>query len=363
VREYGTRHLFLPLLCILFALISFPVSGEASLGLGEVLAQLGTLPGTPVEFRWDPLLRNGAFTLGVHRAAFSPGVPGEIGFALVDGVEGLSLPLPWEEGGELRFPESFSGQIRAVLERRLAEDNSRFRIAAIIVDPGHGGRDTGAVGNLVVQGKPLRLVEKDIALKTARFLYDRLRGTYGDRRILLTRNDDSYPSLEDRVNLANAAPLEENEAVIFVSIHANASFNRKARGYEVWYLNPEYRRNVIDGSKYTDAKEVIPILNAMMEEEFTNESIFMAQFILKRIGEAVGKDMPSRGLKAEEWFVVKNSRMPAVLVELGFVTNEEDGILMADDAYLKNLAEALYKGISDFIALFERSGGFTAISE
>jgi N-acetylmuramoyl-L-alanine amidase len=99
----------------------------------------------------------------------------------------------------------------------------------------------------------------------------------------------------------------------------------------------------------------------MLEEEFTTESIMIAQAITKRIVEAMGGSIPSRGIKAEEWFVVRNAHMPSVLVELGFVTNEEDALLMTDDAYLKKLSEAIYKGIADFIATFEGSGGFTTI--
>jgi N-acetylmuramoyl-L-alanine amidase len=86
----------------------------------------------------------------------------------------------------------------------------------------------------------------------------------------------------------------------------------------------------------------------------------IAQSVLKRFDETLGGSLPSRGIKAEEWFVVRNTRMPSVLVELGFVTNEEDARLMSDETHLKNFSEALYKGISDFITLFERSGGFTA---
>jgi N-acetylmuramoyl-L-alanine amidase len=70
--------------------------------------------------------------------------------------------------------------------------------------------------------------------------------------------------------------------------------------------------------------------------------------------------MPSRGLKEEAWFVVRNAHMPSVLVELGFVSNEADAILMNDSGYLIKFCEALYNGIAEFVALFERSGGFTA---
>ncbi|MDR2079848.1 MAG: N-acetylmuramoyl-L-alanine amidase, partial [Treponema sp.] len=174
------------------------------------------------------------------------------------------------------------------------------------------------------------------------------------------REGDTFPSLEQRVDLANAVPLKDNEAIIFVSIHANASQNKQARGYEVWYLPQDYRRDLLDKSKYEDSA-IFEIENTMMEEEFTTESILMAGSILKRIGESLGNQIPSRGLKAEQWFVVRNARMPSVLVELGFVTNETDALLMNDDGYLKKLSEAVYKGIIDFVALFERSGGFTAL--
>jgi N-acetylmuramoyl-L-alanine amidase len=163
------------------------------------------------------------------------------------------------------------------------------------------------------------------------------------------------------VAIANSVPLKDNEAIVFISVHANASFNRNARGFEVWYLSPEYRRTVIDREKYADSAEVIPILNAMLEEEFTTESIMMAQALVRRVDEALGSRIPSRGIKAEEWFVVKNTRMPSVLVELGFVSNEADALLMTDEAYLRDFVEALYKGIEDFITAFEGTGGFTAI--
>jgi N-acetylmuramoyl-L-alanine amidase len=99
----------------------------------------------------------------------------------------------------------------------------------------------------------------------------------------------------------------------------------------------------------------------MTEEEFTTESIFMGRSILNRLEEALGAATPNRGLKAEKWFVVKNAQMPAVLVELPFVTNQEDAEIMTNDAYLKKFADAIYKGIVDFVDAFERTGGFTAI--
>jgi N-acetylmuramoyl-L-alanine amidase len=340
-----------------------PEGGSAGkvLSLDQTLKTLGGAPLGEVRLRWDPFFQGGVFSVSGHYAAFEAGKAGETGMVLIDSREILTLPSPYLEEGILRFPEKFVVSLQDIFNQSLRDDFSRFRIAAIIVDPGHGGKDSGAIGSHVINGKSLRVMEKDITLKVSKSLHALLSSAYPDKQVLLTRNGDTYPSLEDRVVIANSTPLRENEAVIFVSIHANASFNKQARGYEVWYLSPDYRRSVIDKSKSADSAELVLIRNAMLEEEFTTESIIMAKSILDRFGEALGSRMPSRGLKAEEWFVVRNARMPSVLVELGFVTNEEDALLMTSETHLKNFSEALYKGIMDFIALFERSGGFTAI--
>jgi N-acetylmuramoyl-L-alanine amidase len=346
-----------------FFLLFFPVyaftqtqADLKQLSLDQALAGLGS-----AEFRWDPFFQSGVLIASGHTAAFQVAGAGEQGLLLLDNREIFSVPSPYLDHGELFFPENFVSLVKNAVTRAVEEDASRFRIAAIIVDPGHGGKDSGAIGNFTINGKPFKSVEKDITLKTSKILHSLLSRSYPDKRVLLTRNDDTYPTLENRVAIANSVALKDNEAIVFISIHANASFNKAARGFEVWHLSPNYRRDVIDKAKYSESADVFSIFNAMLEEEFTTESIMMAQGILNRMNEAAGGLMPSRGIKAEEWFVVRNARMPSVLVELGFVTNQEDALLMDDDAYLRNLGEALYKGIADFITSFEKSGGFTAL--
>jgi N-acetylmuramoyl-L-alanine amidase len=344
------------LLLFLFLLVSplFPQNSGKTYSLDETLKELGST------LRWDPFFSSGIFFAGEHRLNFYAGLPGEQGLVLLDGREVFSAALPYSEGGSLRFPENFVSSAKKALSAAAAEDKSRFRIAAIIVDPGHGGRDSGAVGSHTIGGKSLKSVEKDITLSVSRELAALLRSAYPEKRILLTRTGDTYPTLEERVNIANTVPLRDNEAIIYISIHANASLNRRARGYEVWYLPPETRRELIDRDKYADSAEVIPILNMMLEEEFTSESITIGRFILNRFQEVLGGRIPSRGLKAENWYVVRNARMPAVLVELGFVSNPEDAQLMADAAHLKLFSQGLYKGIADFVAEFEQTGGYIA---
>jgi len=343
----------------LFATCSFPCFSQ-SLGLDETLKTLEG-PDFRAEFRWDPFFSSGTFTYGRHEASFFSGKSGENGTVLMNHRELYTLPLPYMEDGGIRFPEAFVSQVKNTFGRYAEEDKTRFRIAAIIIDPGHGGRDPGASWDYNIQGRTLKSIEKDITLKVSRQLYSSLKAAFPDKQVLLTRTGDTNPSKDSRVNLANSVPLSQNEAAIYISVHANSSFNRNARGYEVWYLNPSYRRQVIDTAQFADSShEVLPILNSMMEEELTTESIYLANSILKRLGETVGDKLPSRGLKAEEWFVVRNARMPSVLVELGFVSNQTDALLMSDDAHLKNLSDALYKGITDFVSFFERAGGITA---
>ena len=274
----------------------------------------------------------------------------------------MTLPLPFLENGSIWFPETFVNQVKATFNFYAEEEQGRFRIGAIIIDPGHGGRDPGTVWDYVVQGRTLTIMEKVIVLNVSRMLHAALSASFPDKQVILTREGDTTLSIQERVAIANSLNLKDNETAIFVSVHANSSLsNRNARGFEVFYLNPNYRRDLIDRTRYADFEEVIPILNSMMEEQTTTESILLANSILNRMDEAVGDISPRRGLKPHEWFVVRNALMPSVLVELGFVSNREEALLLNDNAYLMKLSEALYKGISDFIAFFEGSGGFTAL--
>ncbi len=353
------NHTFLLILITVSVLFPLPLYGENSevtLNTEELLSKTGA-----ESLQWDPFFQSGTLLLGNHRIAFQTGNRGDNSLAIVDGRDLIRIPNPYLENGVLCFPEAFAGHITSALENSVILDADSLRIAAIIIDPGHGGRDSGAVGSHVIDGKTVKVVEKDIVLHVSTGLNKRLTSAYPDKRIIMTRDSDTFPTLEDRVLEAHSVPLKDNEAIVFVSVHANASFNKQARGYEVWYLSPEYRRTVIDKESFEGSSEVLDILNLMMEEEFTTESIMIAQSIMTQFDRNIGSYGPSRGIKAEEWFVVRNARMPSVLVELGFVSNIDDAKLLLDADYLQKLSDALYNGIVDFVGRFERSGGFTQI--
>jgi N-acetylmuramoyl-L-alanine amidase len=312
-------------------------------------------PHESVQFRWDPLFRDGSFNLGDHYGAFSvANREGETGFLVFDNRELFNVPLPYNSGGNLVFPENFVSTLKNTFLRLHENDMSRFRVAAIVIDPGHGGKDSGAVGNLNANGKTSKVYEKDIVLKTGIALRDRLIYEYPDKRILMTRDTDIYRTLDQRAEMANAVTVRDNEAVIFISIHANSSVNSNARGYEVWHITSGQRRSLLDASKHNYSSDINARLHAMLEEEYTTESILLADYILAGLAKTFGGVMPSRGRKANDWFVVRNSRMPAILVELGFVSNQQDALFMTSEDGLIKFTDSLYNGITNFIGIFER---------
>jgi N-acetylmuramoyl-L-alanine amidase len=339
--------LFFPLFLISFSL--------SALSIDETLNALASVSRNEVQFRWDPLFRDGTFNVGEHSGTFSvASKEGETGFLIFDNQELFSVPLPYNHNGHLVFPDTFVAALKNTFTRLHENDDSRFRITTIIIDPGHGGRDSGAVGNITVNGKNTQIFEKDIVLKVGLELRNLLNQTYPDKKILMTRDTDIYRSLDYRSDMANAVTVRDNEGVIFISIHANASVNSNARGYEVWHIKSGNRRNLIDPEQHNYSSDITAILNAMLEEEYTTDSINLANFILQGLGQSFGGTLPSRGRKANDWFVVRNSRMPAVLVELGFVSNRQDATLMTSDEGLQKFTRSLYNGITNFIGIFER---------
>ena len=94
----------------------------------------------------------------------------------------------------------------------------------------------------------------------------------------------------------------------------------------------------------------------MLEQEYMTASIVLARSIMEGLDKSLGSLSINRGLKEEPWFVVRNARMPSVLIEVGFVSNREEAILLSDPAYLKKISEGIYNGMEHFISVFESIG-------
>ncbi len=301
---------------------------------------------------WDPVTEVGRIVIRGHEVVFKSGAK----FVLIDYTKKISVTPIVTLHGKIMVAPSTVKKIENYIEER---ESKRLRIAVIMIDPGHGGKDPGTIGVNRIHGKLHRLKEKDVVLKVGLMLRNMLRVRYPSKRIVMTRTTDVYPTLEERVQMANSVKLRENEAMVFISIHANASFNKSAHGFEIWYLPPEYRRVLIDKSDVKGNREIIPILNSMLEEEYTIESITLARYILEGLKREIGGETISRGLKAREWYVVRKAKMPSVLIEIGFVTNPHEMLLLEDDNYLKKVSLGIYNGICKFISRFESGKGLT----
>jgi N-acetylmuramoyl-L-alanine amidase len=235
-----------------------------------------------------------------------------------------------------------------------------YRVGAIVIDAGHGGSDPGAKAEHVINGKKTPVLEKEINLAVAKKLNTILRRAYPDKKIIMTRTTDTYLSLEQRTNIANAVTLGEKEAILFVSIHVNSSINAKATGFEVWYLPENINRQVLDPGEVGGDEIIHNILNSMTEDEYIKESSLIAQFIMDGLNSKIGRVSPPRAVKEEAWAVVRNSKMPSVLVEIGFLSNAQEAALLMDSAHQQKTAQGIADGIDTFVRNFELSRGFTA---
>lgn len=308
-----------------------------------------------LELQWDPLRRTATLRRGRNSVTVQLGRR----IMLFDYSELVRLETAAvsEDAGAIRLSAAAVGRIRERMPEPPPAEERRV-IAGFFIDPGHGGRDPGTIGRHIVDGETLVLQEKDLVLQAAQLLGSRLRERYPEKQILLSRTEDVYLTLEERTRRANALEVEPDETVIFISIHANASLNSRADGFEVWYLPPEYRRpGLVDPDRVgVNDPQVLTILNTIREEEVTLESILLGRNILAGLESIVGSVSQNRGLKEESWYVVRNARMPSVLIELGFVTNQEEFLRLRELSYLNNLVDGIYTGITNFVQSFETYG-------
>ena len=313
---------------------------------------------------WDPMSSGGVLENNGHSLSFRV----DDRLAMLDNTRLLVIDPPQKRDGAIYVSAAFMSQAQELFKPRAAapESPAYYKIGAILIDAGHGGKDPGAVGTHTIKGKKITLQEKDITLEVSKLLAAKLKAAYPAKNIMLTRTGDAFLSLEQRVDIANSIPLAPAEAVLNISIHVNASLDKQASGFEVWYLNPGYRRTVLGKTAQSGAdmnKELFSIFNTMMEEQYTTESILIAKFVLEGLQARIGAQSESRGIKQEEWYVVRNANMPSVLVELGFVTNPAEAELLSDSAYLNKAAEGIYNGLAAFVTHFEQSRGFTGFKE
>ena len=224
------------LVCALLAL-SVPI-GAQDKNILSLASDLGAV------LEWDPLRDAGVISFGDDRISIAVGTDS----ALINYRLKVQIDAPARRGGGVWLTTAAVGAIGdAVQKDRLAHAGEHLRVQYILLDPGHGGKDSGAVGSVASGKKQVPLMEKDITLTVGRALAGLLREGFPDKEVMLTRTDDTFVSLEDRVVIANGLLEKTKDTVLYVSIHANTSpFNKTASGFEVWCLPPSYERTLVD---------------------------------------------------------------------------------------------------------------------
>jgi N-acetylmuramoyl-L-alanine amidase len=229
-------------------------------------------------------------------------------------------------------------------------------LRTIVIDAGHGGHDTGALG-------PGGLQEKEITLDVARRVAALLPDEAGVR-VFLTRSRDQFIELRERTALAN-----RERADLFLSIHVNAASDGTATGTETYFLSneatdgaarraAEYENRLItgDGSARGGSPDVLrSILWDLAQSDFQQESSRVAEALQNNLDRALRR--PSRGVKQAPFYVLGGAAMPAVLVEIGFISNPQEEQRLRDDGYRDRIARALVAGVAAYKRSYEQRAG------
>lgn len=219
-----------------------------------------------------------------------------------------------------------------------------LKVGRIVVDAGHGGHDTGTIG-------PDGLLEKDLTLDVALRLGKLLEKRLG-AEVIYTRDDDTFVPLEERTAIAN-----QQQADLFISIHANSSSDSAARGVETYYLNftssadalaVAARENAVSDKSVHELQDLV---KKIALKEKIEESREFATDVQQQLHAGLAAKVPAirdRGVKKAPFIVLIGANMPSILAEISFLSNPTDEKRLKTAAYRQKIAEALYRGVARY---------------
>jgi N-acetylmuramoyl-L-alanine amidase len=219
-----------------------------------------------------------------------------------------------------------------------------LKIGKIVIDPGHGGHDTGTIG-------PNGLEEKDLVLEVGRRLGKLLETRLG-AEVVYTRNDDTFIPLETRTAIAN-----RERADLFISIHANSSHDPAARGVETYYLNftsspgaleVAARENAVSEQSIYELQDLVKKIALKEKIEESREFAGDVQESLHGGLAAKSPGIRDRGVKKAPFIVLIGANMPSILAEISFVSNPSDEHRLRTSDYRQRIAESLYRGVAKY---------------
>jgi len=241
-------------------------------------------------------------------------------------------------------PDAHEAQPTAAGDRSLIRALD-LKIGKIVIDPGHGGHDTGTIG-------PNGLEEKDLVLEVSKRL-GRLLETRLGAQVVYTRADDTFIPLEERTAIAN-----REGADLFVSIHANSSRDPDARGVETYYLNftssPDAlevaaRENAVSEKSIHELQDLVKTIALKEKIEESREFATDVDHSLHSGLAAKNPGIRDRGVKKAPFIVLIGANMPSILAEISFVSNPGDERRLETSDYRQRIAESLYRGIAKYV--------------
>jgi N-acetylmuramoyl-L-alanine amidase len=266
-----------------------------------------------------------------------------------------ATPSPVREKSAPRLTSRLASNRAADLGAREAKPTARgdrsliralgLKIGRIVIDPGHGGHDTGTIG-------PNGLEEKDLVLEVGRRLGKLLETRLG-AEVVYTRKDDTFIPLETRTAIAN-----QQRADLFISIHANSSHDAAARGVETYYLNftssPEAlevaaRENAVSEKSIYELQDLVKKIALKEKIEESREFAGDVQESLHSGLAAKSPAIRNRGVKKAPFIVLIGANMPSILAEISFVSNPADEHRLETSEYRQRIAESLYRGIAKYV--------------
>jgi N-acetylmuramoyl-L-alanine amidase len=239
-----------------------------------------------------------------------------------------------------------------------SRDRTKWKLDCIVLDPGHGGKDPGAIG---VSGIKEKNIVLGVALKLGKMISDRMPGV----RVEYTRKDDTFVPLDKRGQMANNAGGK-----LFVSLHCNSTEKKpsNARGFEVYILRPgrtaealrvaEFENSVIKLEKdyetrYAKLTDENFILVNMAQSAYVKYSERFAEMLHEEVKR--GKQMSSKGVKQAGFYVLVGASMPSVLIEMGFLSNAREEQYLATQEGQQHMAERFFEAIRSYAEEYEKS--------
>ncbi|AXR67953.1 N-acetylmuramoyl-L-alanine amidase family protein [Leptospira mayottensis] len=276
-------------------------------------------------------------------------------------IEKISVPVLYKEKDflippeivEAIFVQLMSDDVRYeykenVLELEILPSTEKLEIKTILIDAGHGGKDPGTASNNGTN-------EKLVALQVAKILQKFFEKVYPTTNVVLTRSDDTFIELERRSEIANRE-LKKSGSALFISLHCNSSINVDVNGFEIYYLSQtpsteSARETALLENRIFKAKGTTTIKKiqaGMMSSLIQRRSRILARSLESEMKKKLQPQILSRGVKKADFSVLRGSLMPAVLVEMGYLSHEKESKLLQSKSLQVKIAKSIVEGIRGY---------------